>query len=81
MGVTRLGITKARFTGGEPLLAKHLEEIVAAMRALRPRPEIALTTNGVRLAERAAALARAGLDRVNVSLDSVDPPLCGGHSS
>jgi cyclic pyranopterin phosphate synthase len=72
IGVTRLGITKVRFTGGEPLLAKHLEEIVAATAALRPRPELALTTNGVMLAKRAEALARAGLDRVNVSLDSVD---------
>jgi GTP 3',8-cyclase len=72
IGVTRLGITKVRFTGGEPLLAKHLDEIVAATAALRPRPELALTTNGVLLAKRAVALARAGLDRVNVSLDSVD---------
>src|ERR1700739_4099647 len=72
IGVARLGITKVRFTGGEPLLAKHLEEIVAATAALRPRPQLALTTNGVLLAKRAEALARAGLDRVNVSLDSVD---------
>lgn len=54
------------------MLAKHLEEVVAATAALRPRPEIALTTNGVLLAKRAEALARSGLDRVNVSLDSVD---------
>ena len=72
IAVTRLGVTKVRFTGGEPLLAKHLDDIVAATAALRPRPELALTTNGVLLAERAEALARAGLDRVNVSLDSVD---------
>ena len=61
-----------RFTGGEPLLSRHLEEVVAATASLRPRPEISLTTNGVGLARRAAALAEAGLDRVNVSLDSVD---------
>jgi GTP 3',8-cyclase len=73
IGVTRLGITKVRLTGGEPLLAKHLEEVIAAAANLRPRPEIALTTNGVRLAERAEALARAGLDRVSVSMDSIDP--------
>lgn len=73
IGVTRLGITGVRFTGGEPLLAKHLEEIVAATAALRPRPEISLTTNAVRLAGCAQQLAQAGLDRVNVSLDSVDP--------
>jgi GTP 3',8-cyclase len=72
IGVTRLGVTKVRFTGGEPLLAKHLEHIVTEAAALQPRPELALTTNGVLLARRAEALARAGLDRVNVSLDSVD---------
>ncbi|MGB7147462.1 GTP 3',8-cyclase MoaA [Mycobacterium sp.] len=72
IGVTRLGVTRVRFTGGEPLLAKHLDEIIAATALLRPRPQIALTTNGVRLAERAEALAQAGLDRVNVSLDSID---------
>ena len=72
IGVARLGITKVRFTGGEPLLAKHLDEIIAATAALRPRPELALSTNGVLLAERAEALAQAGLNRVNVSLDSVD---------
>jgi GTP 3',8-cyclase len=72
IAVARLGITKVRFTGGEPLLAKHTDQIVGATAALRPRPELALTTNGVLLAERAEALARAGLNRVNVSLDSVD---------
>lgn len=72
IAVTRLGVTSVRFTGGEPLLARHLDEVVAAAAALRPRPEISLTTNGVGLARRAAALAAAGLNRVNVSLDSVD---------
>ena len=72
IAVTRLGITSIRFTGGEPLLVRHLEEVVAAAAELTPRPEIALTTNGLGLAHRAAGLAAAGLDRVNVSLDSVD---------
>ncbi|OBI50647.1 cyclic pyranopterin phosphate synthase [Mycobacterium kyorinense] len=72
IAVTRLGITSVRFTGGEPLLARHLEEVVAAAAALEPRPEISLTTNGLGLDRRAAALAKAGLDRVNVSLDTVD---------
>lgn len=72
IAVRRLGVSSVRFTGGEPLLARHLEETVAAAAALRPRPEISMTTNGVGLARRAAALARAGLNRVNVSLDSVD---------
>ncbi|BBZ47840.1 GTP 3',8-cyclase MoaA [Mycobacterium parmense] len=72
IAVTRLGVTSVRFTGGEPLLAPHLEEAVAVAAQLRPRPEISLTTNGVGLARRAAGLAHAGLDRVNVSLDSVN---------
>jgi cyclic pyranopterin phosphate synthase len=72
VAVTRLGVTSVRFTGGEPLLSRHLEEVVAATAGLRPRPEISLTTNGVGLARRAARLARAGLDRVNVSMDSVN---------
>ncbi|WP_099022172.1 GTP 3',8-cyclase MoaA [Mycolicibacterium palauense] len=72
VAVTRLGITNVRFTGGEPLLARDLEHIVAATAALVPRPEIALTTNGLGLKHRAEALAAAGLDRVNVSLDTVD---------
>ena len=72
VAVTRLGVTSVRFTGGEPLVAPHLDEVVAATAALDPRPSIALTTNGIGLAGRAAALARAGLDRVNVSLDTLD---------
>jgi len=72
IAVTRLGVTSVRFTGGEPLLSRHLEEVVGAAAGLRPRPEISLTTNGVGLARRAAALAEAGLDRVNVSVDSID---------
>jgi GTP 3',8-cyclase len=72
IAVTRLGITSVRFTGGEPMVAKHLEDVVAATAALRPRPEITLTTNGIGLEKRAAALKLAGLDRINVSLDTVD---------
>jgi cyclic pyranopterin phosphate synthase len=72
IAVTRLGITSVRFTGGEPLVAKHLEDVVAATASLRPRPEIMLTTNGIGLDKRAAKLKRAGLDRINVSLDTVD---------
>ncbi len=72
IAVERLGVTSVRFTGGEPLLRHDLVEIVAQTAGLRPRPDIALTTNAIGLAERAAALASAGLDRVNVSLDSLD---------
>jgi cyclic pyranopterin phosphate synthase len=73
IGVERLGITEVRFTGGEPLLRRDLGEIVTATAALSPRPEISLTTNGIGLARRAAALREAGLDRVNVSLDTLRP--------
>jgi len=73
LAVTRLGVKSIRFTGGEPLVAKHLETIIAATAALSPRPEIALTTNGIGLAARAGRLKIAGLDRVNVSLDSIEP--------
>jgi cyclic pyranopterin phosphate synthase len=72
IAVTRLGITSIRFTGGEPLVAKDLEGVLAAAAALQPRPEIMLTTNGIGLDKRAAKLKRAGLDRINVSLDTVD---------
>lgn len=72
IAVTRLGVTNVRFTGGEPLLVPHLEDVVAATAALRPRPQMAITTNGIGLARRAQSLAAAGLTRVNVSLDSVD---------
>lgn len=73
IAVTRLGITSVRFTGGEPLVAPILDEVIASTAALEPRPGISLTTNGIALAGRAAALAKAGLDRVNVSLDTLDP--------
>ena len=72
IAVARLGITSVRFTGGEPMVAKHLEDVVAATAALMPRPEITLTTNGIGLDKRAAKLKTAGLDRINVSLDTVD---------
>jgi cyclic pyranopterin phosphate synthase len=73
IGVQRLGITEIRFTGGEPLLRRGLPDIVARTAALRPRPEISLTTNGIGLARLAPALRSAGLDRINVSLDTLRP--------
>jgi GTP 3',8-cyclase len=73
VGVERLGITEVRFTGGEPLLRRGLAGIVAATAALAPRPEISMTSNGIGLARSAAALREAGLDRINVSLDTMDP--------
>jgi cyclic pyranopterin phosphate synthase len=71
IAVTRLGVREVRFTGGEPLLRRRLEEIVHSTSQLMPRPEISLTTNGIGLARRAQDLAAAGVDRLNVSLDSL----------
>jgi GTP 3',8-cyclase len=73
IGVELLGITEIRFTGGEPLLRRGLPGIVAETAALRPRPEISLTTNGIGLDRLAAPLRAAGLDRINVSLDTLRP--------
>ncbi|WP_075004120.1 GTP 3',8-cyclase MoaA [Streptacidiphilus jiangxiensis] len=73
IAVGDLGVREVRFTGGEPLLRPGLVGIVAACAALDPRPELSLTTNGIGLARTASALAGAGLDRVNVSLDTLDP--------
>jgi len=72
IAVTRLGVTDIRFTGGEPLLRKGLAEIIAGAAALAPRPRISMTSNGIGLAARAGALRAAGLDRINVSLDTLD---------
>jgi cyclic pyranopterin phosphate synthase len=69
---TGLGVTKIRLTGGEPLVRADAVAVVAGLAALPTRPQIALTTSGLRLAELAGRLAEAGLGRVNVSLDSVD---------
>jgi cyclic pyranopterin phosphate synthase len=68
-----LGVTEVRFTGGEPLLRPGLVDIVARCARLAPRPRLSLTTNGIGLDRRAPALAAAGLDRVNVSLDTLRP--------
>ena len=73
VGVESLGITEVRFTGGEPLLRRGLTGIVARTAELRPRPEISVTTNGIGLERLAGPLAEAGLDRVNVSLDTLQP--------
>ena len=72
-----LGVTKIRLTGGEPLLRKGIIEFVRDLAALRTvaggKPEIALTTNGHLLEEIVQPLKDAGLDRVTVSMDAVDP--------
>jgi GTP 3',8-cyclase len=66
-----LGVRTVRITGGEPLLRRDVEDLVGLLAAI-PGLELALTTNGALLPQKAEALARAGLDRVTVSLDSVD---------
>jgi cyclic pyranopterin phosphate synthase len=72
VGVELLGIQEVRYTGGEPLLRRGLVDIVRRTTALTPRPQVSLTTNGLGLAKLAAPLHEAGLDRVNVSLDTLD---------
>lgn len=72
IGVDLAGIREVRFTGGEPLMRRDLEEIVSGCARRVPGVPLAMTTNAVGLEHRAARLAEAGLTRVNVSLDSVD---------
>ena len=76
VAVERLGVRKLRFTGGEPLLRPGLAGIIAEAAALRTdegrQPEVSLTTNGIGLDRRVEELAAAGLQRVNISLDSLD---------
>lgn len=72
-----LGVTKLRITGGEPLLRKDLPELIAQLRAIKGIEDIALTTNGLLLPEAAQSLKSAGLDRVTVSLDSLDDKTFG----
>lgn len=66
-----LGVQKVRLTGGEPLVRKGIEHLVSMLASLPRVEELCLTTNGSRLAELAELLAESGLDRVNVSIDSL----------
>ena len=68
-----LGIDRARLTGGEPLVRKGLPQLVRMLKRETGLKELSMTTNGLLLARQAEALAEAGLDRVNVSVDSLDP--------
>ncbi|NCX73165.1 MAG: radical SAM protein, partial [Betaproteobacteria bacterium] len=74
-----LGTDKLRITGGEPLLRKHLERLIAMLAQLRTptgqSPDLTLTTNGALLRKKAAALREAGLRRLTVSLDAIDDPV------
>ncbi|MBV9914597.1 MAG: GTP 3',8-cyclase MoaA [Sinobacteraceae bacterium] len=69
----RLGVRKLRLTGGEPLLRNNLSDLICDLSAIPGMDDIALTTNGVLLARYAADLKAAGLKRITVSLDSLDP--------
>src|SRR5512135_1118312 len=68
-----LGVEKIRLTGGEPLLRRDLDQLVARLCQLEDLKDLSLTTNGSLLAESARLLAAAGLKRINVSLDTLDP--------
>ena len=71
-----LGLRKLRLTGGEPTVRADLPRLVEMLRETQPDVDIALTTNGSRLTTMAQPLKDAGLDRVTVSLDSIDPQIC-----
>ncbi|HYA86545.1 MAG TPA: GTP 3',8-cyclase MoaA [Nitrospirota bacterium] len=68
-----LGISRVRVTGGEPLVRRGIVDFIAALRGIDGLDDISLTTNGVFLAEMAEGLARSGMPRLNISLDSLDP--------
>ena len=72
-GFVRLGVRKLRLTGGEPLLRKNLPDLVARLAVISGIEDLALTTNGSLLASKAAALREAGLHRLTISLDALDP--------
>ena len=74
-GFARLGVSKLRLTGGEPLLRKRLPDLVARLVAIPDIEDLAMTTNGSLLAQHAQALRDAGLHRITVSLDALDPAL------
>ncbi|MFC1499320.1 GTP 3',8-cyclase MoaA [Verrucomicrobiota bacterium] len=69
----KLGINKVRLTGGEPLLRKGIEKLVEQLSKINGLNELCMTTNGTRLSGMAAKLKEKGLDRVNISIDSLDP--------
>ncbi|HEY5020446.1 MAG TPA: GTP 3',8-cyclase MoaA [Steroidobacteraceae bacterium] len=75
-----LGVVKLRITGGEPLLRAGLADLIGDLTSLPGVEDVALTTNGVLLAQQAAALSAAGLKRVTVSLDSLDPAVFAAMS-
>jgi len=71
--LVRCGVDTVRLTGGEPLARAQLERLVAMLASAFPQVDLSMTTNGYRMAEKAEALAAAGLRRVNISMDSMQP--------
>lgn len=69
----QLGLRRVRLTGGEPLLRRHVTVLAARLKAIPGIEDLSLSTNGTQLAQHAAALRRAGVSRLNVSLDSLRP--------
>jgi cyclic pyranopterin phosphate synthase len=69
----RLGVRKIRLTGGEPLVRKNIAFLVSSLRTIPGIEDLSLTTNGILLEQHAQTLADAGLDRVNISIDSFRP--------
>jgi GTP 3',8-cyclase len=74
---SQLGVTKIRLTGGEPLLRRGMEDLVGLLASIPGNLDLAMTTNGVLLPHHAEGLALAGLKRVTVSLDALDPEIFG----
>ena len=72
IATTRLGIREVRFTGGEPLMRADLEQIVAESRSVAPNTDLSITTNAIGLDRRINGLVEAGLNRLNISLDTID---------
>ena len=70
--VAQAGVKRIRLTGGEPLVRKQLSELIRMLRSIDGIEDIALTTNGILLAKQAQELREAGLDRLNVSLDTIN---------
>ncbi len=68
-----MGVDKIRLTGGEPLVRKDIVDLVSMIASISGVKDLAMTTNGVLLSNYAASLAKAGLHRVNISLDTIDP--------
>jgi len=74
-GAVQVGVSKLRLTGGEPLLRKHLPDLIARLADIPGLDDLAMTTNGVLLPRFARALREAGLHRLTISLDALDPAL------